>query len=97
MSFSYRWPMLDRNCTQPELMERMMERMVVNSNMATRIDGGMAWYEARTKCIFCRRERECRNWLEGLKPQREPTDFCPNVEFFRQCAEVYEQDRPIAA
>jgi Family of unknown function (DUF6455) len=97
MSFSYRLSVLDQNAPQPELMERMMGRMVVNSNMATRIDGGMAWYEARTKCIFCRRERQCRNWLEGGESLREPTDFCPNVEFFRQCADVSVHDRPPAA
>ena len=44
----YGWSLLDRNSPHPELMQRMMERMAVNAITARRIDGGMAWCEART-------------------------------------------------
>ncbi len=52
--FRYDWSILDPNSPHPEPMQRMMERMAVNAITAMRMDGGMAWYEARTKCIFCR-------------------------------------------
>jgi len=63
-----------------------MQRMRVSPLTAARVDGGMAWYEARTKCIFCRRENECADWLEGSEGIGNPRQFCPNVEFFEQCA-----------
>ena len=92
----YGWSILDRNSPHPELMQRMMERMAVNAITATRIDGGMAWCEARAKCIFCRHEEECRNWLDGSEALREPPDFCPIVEFFRWCADTDAHDDPPA-
>ncbi len=80
---------LGRNSPHPKLMQRMMERMAVNAITAMRMDGGMAWCEARTKCIFCRYEEECRHWLDGS--EREPPDFCPIVEFFG-CADTDAHD-----
>lgn len=74
---------LDKNSPAPELMVRMMDRMAVNWTMAARIDGGLAWYAARTKCIFCLHEAECRSWLED--PEALP-EFCSNAKFFRDCA-----------
>ena len=94
--FGYRWQILNQASRQPKLMDRMMERMLVNLIVAGRIDGGMAWYEARTKCIFCRHEGQCRNWLEGSAALAGPTDFCPNVDFFRWCAEPKAHDEPSA-
>ncbi len=64
----------------------MMERMGANPGVAVRIDKGNAWYEARTKCVSCWHEYECRNWLEGSEVLQGPTDFCPNVAFFQRCA-----------
>jgi hypothetical protein len=78
--------MLDQSSPAPELMVRMMDRMAVNWKMAGRIDGGLAWYAARTKCIFCRLEGECRSRLDD--PEALP-EFCPNAEFFALCAEDY--------
>ena len=78
-----RWHLFNRTSRPPELMDRMMERLVVSSAEAARVDGGMAWYAARTKCIFCRCERECRNWLEDPDTLPGPEGFCPNVDLFR--------------
>jgi len=94
--FGYRCQMLNETSRPPELMERMMERMLVSSGVAACVDGGMALDEARTKCIFCRHEGECRYWLEGSETPRGPTDFCPNVEFFRRCAETNASNRSAA-
>ena len=82
--------MLDENSPAPELMVRMMDRMAVNWKMAARIDGGLAWYAARTKCIFCRHEAECRSWIGD--PDAMPA-FCPNVKFFGRCAAAYAHDQ----
>lgn len=81
---------LGENSPAPELMVRMMDRMAVNWKMAAAIDGGLAWYAARTKCIFCRHEAECRSSLEG--PEALP-QFCPNAEFFMHCAAAYAHDQ----
>ncbi len=45
--------MLDQSSPAPELMVRMMDQMAVNWTMAARMDGGLAWYAARSKCVFC--------------------------------------------
>ena len=94
--FCYSWPMFNRIFHQVELMDRMMERIGVNPGVAVRIDKGIAWYEARTKCLSCCHERECRHWLEGSEVLEGPTDFCPNVAFFRRCAEIGAHAQPAA-
>ncbi len=86
MSVCDQLSMLDQSSPAPELMVRIMDRMGVNWKMAGRIDGGLAWYAARTKCIFCRLEGECRSWLDD--PEALP-EFCPNAKFFGLCAEDY--------
>ena len=82
---NHRLWILDRKSRHPDLMERMMQYMRVSPFAAARVDGGMAWSEARTKCIFCQREDECTHWLENPKGSGDPRQFCPNVRFFRQC------------
>jgi len=82
--------LLDQSSPAPELMVRMMDRMAVNWKMAAHIDGGLAWYAARTKCIFCPHEAECRSWPEDPKALPE---FCPNAKFFRGCAAAYAHDQ----
>lgn len=89
------WPMLDRNSRQPELMQRMMDRLGVNQALATRVDGGMAWAEARTKCVFCRNEQGCRAWLEGSEGAPMPQGLCPNIGFFRWCTEYDADAAPV--
>ena len=84
---SNRQPMLIRYLHCPELMDRMMERAGVNPAEAACVDGGLAWLEASTKCIFCRHVGKCGNWLEGSDTRTTPADFCPNAELFRSCAE----------
>ncbi len=85
--FCYSWPMLNRVFRQAELMDRMMGRVGVNPAVAARVAQGAAWYEARTKCISCCHEHECRNWLECSEGHPMPPDFCTDAEFFRSCAE----------
>lgn len=82
------------NSPAPELMMRMMDCMAVDWKMAAAIDGGLAWYAARTKCIFCRHEVECRRWLE--EPEAFP-GFCPNAKFFWRSAAAYVGDGASAA
>ena len=75
--------LLDQSSPVPELMVRMMDHMAVDWKTAERIDGGLAWYAARSKCVFCRHEADCLSWLES--PVSMPA-FCPNVKFFNQCS-----------
>jgi len=84
--FCYSWPIFKRVFRQAELMDRMMERAGVNPVVAARLDKGMAWYEARTKCLDCRDGYQCRKWLERLDAPPMPPDFCPIAQFLRHCA-----------
>jgi hypothetical protein len=80
--------MFNRIFHQVELMDRMMDVVGVNPAIAVRVDKGAAWYEARTNCISCCHECECRNWLECSDGLAVPPDFCPNAAFFRRCTEA---------
>jgi hypothetical protein len=89
---SSREPALIRNFHCPELMRRMMERVGVAPVEAVRVDGGLAWLEARTKCIFCRHAGECRSWLEEAKTPSATAVFCANSKFFDSWAEQSATD-----
>ncbi len=83
--FCYSRPMMERVLRRAELMDRMMQCIGVEPARAARIDKGMAWYEARSRCIACLLDRQCRSWIEsqGVKAPAPP-GFCANAEFFRQ-------------
>ena len=83
--FCFSRPMLDRIFRQAELMDRMIERVGAKPAAIARVDRGMAWYEARTKCIDCRHEQACRDWLERSPASPAQPDFCANAELFRSC------------
>jgi hypothetical protein len=63
-------------------MERMMQRRGLDADAAQRVDGGLAFKEARAKCRYCLHEEQCRRWLTIRMPKTSP-DFCPNAAFFR--------------
>src|SRR5262245_11727400 len=84
--FCYSRPMLERIVRHAELMDSIMERLGIDPAVAARLDRGMAWYEARTRCLACCDERQCRHWLEQADPApTAPPRSCANVEFFRRC------------
>jgi len=94
---SNRQPTLVRYTRCPELMDRMMERVGVAPVEVMCVDGGLAWLEARTKCIFCPRVGECCSWLEGYNTRTTPSDFCPNTTFFESCAEYASAGADVSA
>lgn len=88
----YSWPLFNRVSRQATRMDHMMERVGVSPSVAVRLESGMAWYEARTRCIDCVHEQCCRNWLESASPLSAAPDFCPNAQFFQECKET--QSKP---
>ena len=94
----YSRPMLDRVLSQAELMDRMIESVGVDPMALARLDRGMAWYEGRTRCIDCRHERQCRDWVEQQAALATPPDFCANAALFRAClAETTEDEDCVSA
>jgi uncharacterized protein DUF6455 len=83
--FCYNLSTFDRIFRQAKLMDRMMQRVGVHAATGTKIDKGGEWYEARTKCIACRSDRECREWLArpDVDAVSDPPEFCENGNFFR--------------
>jgi hypothetical protein len=79
------WPTLDQVLRRQEFMDRMMRTSGVDVLAAVRVDGGLAFFEARAKCRFCLHEGTCRGWLESADGLQMPPDFCPNARFFRAC------------
>jgi hypothetical protein len=65
-------------------MDRMMRKRGVNLDAARKVDGGLAFKEARAKCRYCLHAETCGRWLTISEPKRSP-DFCPNAEFFLSC------------
>lgn len=78
------WPTRDDLRQRYDLMDRMMEARGVDILAALRVDGGLAFIEARARCRYCVHEGVCRLWLDG-EGRRGAADFCPNMAFFRSC------------
>jgi len=86
MSTSKRlWPTLEQVLRRQGLMDRMMRTSGVDVPTAVRVDGGLAFMEARGKCRYCLYEGPCRDWLELSEGLQMHPDFCPNAGFFRAC------------
>ena len=81
------WPTREELRQRYELMDRMMETRGVGVLGALRVDGGLAFIEARAKCRYCKHAGVCRHWLES-EGQRGSADFCPNGAFFRSCPDI---------
>jgi hypothetical protein len=79
------WPTLKQVQRRQQLMDRMMQASGVDVLTAVRVDGGLAFAEARTKCRYCLHEGACRNWLDSFKGLQMPPDLCPNASFFLAC------------
>jgi hypothetical protein len=78
-------PMRNRIFRLAALMDRMMQRLGVDPQAAARADRGMAFYAARTRCLACSRERQCRDWVaRAAHAPSAPPAFCDNAEFFRR-------------
>jgi len=75
------WPTNQQLRRRYELMDWMMRRQGVDTEAARRVDGGLAFLEARAKCRYCLHEEECQRWLTIGAPRRSP-DFCANTTFF---------------
>lgn len=80
------WPTREELRQRYGLMDRMMETRGVDVLAALRVDGGLAFIEARAKCRYCQHEGVCRHWLAS-EGQRGPGDFCPNAAFFKSLIE----------
>lgn len=82
--FCYRRPMMQRVLRTAKLMDRMMQCVGVEPARAARLDKGMAWFEARSRCIACVHEQRCRDWIAGRTgtTASAPPAFCQNAEFF---------------
>jgi hypothetical protein len=66
-------------------MDRMMVTSGVDIYSAARVNGGLAFFEASTKCRLCQHEDSCVLWLEAAERLESPPDFCPNAGFFEKC------------
>lgn len=84
--FCYSGPMMQRVLKQADTMDQMMQCLGVEPVRAARIDKGMAWYEARSRCIACIHDQRCRNWIAARQGASVlgPPEFCQNAAFFRR-------------
>ena len=78
------WPTPEQLSRRFNLMDRMMRKRGVGVCAALRMDGSLAFKEARAKCRYCVHEKPCRCWLTIKAPRTAP-DFCPNARFFSTC------------
>ena len=80
------WPTPVQLQRRHELMDWMMQKRGVDAYAALRVDGGLAFSEARAKCRYCLHEDTCRRWLTIKAPRTSP-DFCPNAAYFANVLE----------
>jgi hypothetical protein len=87
--FCYSWPQLTKVLNQAARTDRMMAALEVDPARAARIDGGTALHEARTRCIACTADQNCRAWLAKLAGAMAlvPPVFCANADFLRVARE----------
>jgi Family of unknown function (DUF6455) len=78
------WPTREQVLRRHGLMDQMMEKRCVDAYAARRVDGGLAFTEARAKCSYCLQEEDCRRWLTIGTPRTSP-EFCLNGAFFLNC------------
>ncbi len=85
--YCYSFPIFNRVQTQAATMDRMVEKVGVDPLVAVRVENGMAWYEARTRCLECRSAERCTAWLDCTTHDGDADvpDFCPNNRFFQKC------------
>lgn len=81
------WPTREELRQRCALMDQMMETQGVDVLAALRVDGGLAFIEARAKCRYCLHEGVCRQWLAS-EGRRGTADFCPNRAFFQCCPKI---------
>jgi hypothetical protein len=85
--YCYSFPVFNRVLDRADLMDRMMARVGTDRLQAMRAEQGMCWYQARTRCLECNAECQCRAWLKA-QPDGEPAAapaFCPNAAFLMSC------------
>jgi hypothetical protein len=82
------WPTQEELHRRFDLMDRMMRRYGVDADTARRVDGGLAFKEARAKCRYCLHEERCRRWQTLQAPRTSP-GFCPNAPFFLTCLRAH--------
>lgn len=83
--YCYGFPIYQRVEAQADLMDRMLRHAGIAPVELIRRDRGASWYEARTRCLECRFDRECRAWL-ATHPGETGTDvpdFCTNAAVLR--------------
>jgi hypothetical protein len=91
--FCFSHPMLNRVLSQAELMDRVLARFGADLATAVRVDNGMAWYEARTRCIACAHSAWCRAWVgrQGANTSSAAPAFCANAAFFARCRQTKQK------
>jgi hypothetical protein len=81
------FPIFNRVIAQTDLMDRMIARTGADPLVAIRRDGVAAWHQARSRCVDCVADEQCRRWLDST-PCDEPQDvpaFCANRAFIEAC------------
>ena len=80
------WPRFEEVLRRQRLMERMMQTSGVDVPMAIRVDGGLAFIEARGKCRYCLHEESLPSLAgtRAISHKRFPIsvrtqDFLPRV------------------
>ena len=75
--FCYSRPMLNRVMRQAEVMDRMIEAVGVDPVVVAPRQG-YGWYAARSRCIACRNEAQCADWLRKSST-RIPAEYQRSV------------------
>ncbi|HXH02291.1 MAG TPA: DUF6455 family protein [Candidatus Competibacteraceae bacterium] len=80
MNLFDRW--MEKTDRRMTLMQRMMERLEVDSTRMVCANMGMTLRNVVGRCRGCATANVCARWLDGQETGSEPGRFCPNAETF---------------
>jgi uncharacterized protein DUF6455 len=79
------WPMFARVERQSRRLDEMIEQLEINPAAAARRAGGLAFAQARSRCLMCTHAHLCRFWLDQAGTAPQTPEFCPNAAYLEAC------------
>lgn len=72
----------ERSQRRMTMMQRMIQRLDVDASKVVCADNGVTFRAMVGRCRGCEEPTICSEWLDGQRPDKNPSDFCPNAAAF---------------
>ncbi len=75
--------LVERTYRRMTLMQRMIERLEVDTAKVVCADNGITFRAVVGRCRGCGQAAQCGQWLDGQGGAADPARFCPNAKTFQ--------------